>query len=519
MVFGAGGDAWKGRKPLMHEKAWAGGELLMLAASHGGVNLGFGLQYALLTPFVMELGVPKHMASFLWLGGPLTGMLVQPLVGRLSDSYSGSLARFGRRRPFLIVAMLVTLLAQILVGNCVDLGVFLGDKKDESLRARAAAVFTLGFWLLDAGSNGIIVTSRALLIDVVPESQMLQAFSAGTLTSGLGLALGYLVGGLSLSHLPGLRHVVVTEACGAAGGCADVRVAFMVASAVLASSTCCTVIIGHEMPAKTTDGEAHEEVQQLLCQTQEPKSLVAVICDDLTVLAVFITSSLTWFGWIATQMFQSHFVAEEIYGGSPDPRHPSNKLYVEGMHAASLALVVNALLMAASTMSFEVVRQRLGDKGLWTLGLQTTAILMALSLVVQAMKSKVAAWIWLAAMGPTYAVQLTLPYTILSTRAPENLQGQLQGYLNIAVCLPQLVLSLCGGQLLAWAGTDTGLFALGAVANVSAVAVWQLLPPNDKKPSQPLLQDPTCREIRNSCAMARKRGMDSVTAKGDMLDV
>ncbi|CAK9058595.1 Sucrose transport protein SUC4 (Sucrose permease 4) (Sucrose transporter 4) (Sucrose-proton symporter 4), partial [Durusdinium trenchii] len=100
-----------------HDRHWSPLGLLALAASQGGAYLGFGLQYALLTPFVLELGVPIQWASIIWLG-----MFVQPLVGRLSDARSTSSGgwaaltkRFGRRRPFLAVGGLVLVLAQLLV--------------------------------------------------------------------------------------------------------------------------------------------------------------------------------------------------------------------------------------------------------------------------------------------------------------------------------------------------------------------------------------------------------------------
>eukprot|EP00931_Biecheleriopsis_adriatica_P025332 TRINITY_DN15588_c0_g1_i2.p1 TRINITY_DN15588_c0_g1~~TRINITY_DN15588_c0_g1_i2.p1 ORF type:complete len:401 (+),score=72.72 TRINITY_DN15588_c0_g1_i2:160-1362(+) len=351
-------------------KSWTAGGLAALAAAQGGVSLGFGLQYALLTPFVLELGVPKRWASFLWLGGPVTGMVVQPLIGQLSDGYqpgrSKCCKQLGRRRPFLLAATGICCLAQLLVGNCVDLGHLLGDPLSGAARPRAALLFVLGFWTLDAGSNGVLVTSRALIVDVVPETQRLQAFSAGTLLSGLGLALGYLVGGLQLSELPGVRSFVITSACGTAGGCADVRFAFIVALLMGVASAALTVAVGKEDVSRLNEAAVKEEDEEKASRPGT-RPLDAIISDEV-LLGVFTVTLLTWFGWIAAQIFQSHFVAEEIYLGSPDPLSSDNARYVEGMHAASLALVANALLMAAASMGFSRARSLLGDQGLWMIG-------------------------------------------------------------------------------------------------------------------------------------------------------
>merc|ERR1712151_1394387 len=89
-----------------------------------------------------------------------------------------------------------------------------------------------------------------------------------------------------------------------------------------------------------------------------------------------------WFGWISVQVYQTHFVAEEICHGSPDPQSPTNKLYVKGVKVAAMALVANALLMAFATNLFTWARSALGDRGLWMLSTGATALLLASSVLV-----------------------------------------------------------------------------------------------------------------------------------------
>merc|ERR1712110_496698 len=107
---------------------------------------------------------------------------------------------------------------------------------------------------------------------------------------------------------------------------------------------------------------------------------------------------------------------------------------------------------------------------------QATAVMLALSVVIPGLKSRAVAMAWLVLLGPAYGIQLTIPYVILAARAPNELQGELQGLLNVAVCIPQLLLSLVGGVITARTGTDTTLFAAGAVSNATAAGVcWRLL--------------------------------------------
>lgn len=471
--------------------SWSYARLAVLCASQGGVNLLFGLQYALLTPFVLELGVHKRWASLIWLGGPITGMIVQPIVGRLSDRYNGRLAFMGRRRPFLLAASLVCVVSQLLVGNCVDLGHLLGDSPKASLKVRSAIIFVLGFWLLDAGSNGMVVVSRALLVDIVPPEQHLQAFSVATLLSGAGLATGYLAGAVPFSSYPELSWLL-TSVCGQAGGCADLRAAFIIAFVGTVLCTTATMLIGKEPVTEPDSGDRQalaDEVPeaQTLARGGERRRVLDIVLGDKAIAGVYLATMLAWLGWISVQVYQTHFVAEEIYRGVADPASPFNVLYVQGVQDASAALVVNALLMSAASLAFPGMRSALGDRGLWMLSADMTALLLFSSAGVLASASHVAATVWLVSLGPFYGVQLTIPYVILAARAPADVQGELQGYLNVAVCVPQLLLSLGGGAVTAWAGTDTILFVAGAVANLLAsVVCWVCL--REPRPTSPRVE-------------------------------
>ncbi|KAK8461426.1 hypothetical protein SEVIR_1G037051v4 [Setaria viridis] len=76
-------------------------KLLRAASVACGVQFGWALQLSLLTPYVQELGILHAFASLVWLCGPLSGLLVQPLVGHLSDRIAPAASPLGRRRPFI----------------------------------------------------------------------------------------------------------------------------------------------------------------------------------------------------------------------------------------------------------------------------------------------------------------------------------------------------------------------------------------------------------------------------------
>lgn len=144
--------------------------LMRAAAVACGVQFGWALQLSLLTPYVQELGIAHAWASLVWLCGPLSGLLVQPLAGHMSDRCRSG---FGRRRPFIAAGAATIALAVILIGYSADIGDILGDPRGPVHRPRAVVVFVIGFWLLDVGNNATQGPCRALLADLSGKSSSL----------------------------------------------------------------------------------------------------------------------------------------------------------------------------------------------------------------------------------------------------------------------------------------------------------------------------------------------------------
>lgn len=136
-------------------------QLIVVATIAGGIQFGWALQLSLLTPYVQQLGVPHAWASFIWLCGPISGLLVQPIVGHFSDHCK---SRFGRRRPFIVSGAALVIVAVILIGFAADIGHQTGDKLDEETKPRAVAIFVVGFWILDVANN--MLQGPCRLVDV-----------------------------------------------------------------------------------------------------------------------------------------------------------------------------------------------------------------------------------------------------------------------------------------------------------------------------------------------------------------
>jgi hypothetical protein len=168
-------------------------KLACLTIGFLGVQFGWAIQIAFTTPIFLELGVPHIWVSFIWLAGPISGLIVQPVVGAVSD---GLRSPFGRRRPFIFVGAIFIIVGLVLISNARTVGGWLGDIGND--HARAIVIAIVGFWILDLSNNTVQGPCRALLVDVAPADQQAIGGSFFSFMLGTGSLVGYFTGHLSL---------------------------------------------------------------------------------------------------------------------------------------------------------------------------------------------------------------------------------------------------------------------------------------------------------------------------------
>src|SRR5947207_11453100 len=153
-----------------------------------GIQFGWGLQMANMSAIYEYLGAKPEQIPMLWLAAPLTGLLVQPVIGSMSDRTWG---RLGRRRPYFLVGALLSSAALVLMPNAPSLWIAAGL-----------------LWVLDASINVSMEPFRAFVADLLPEEQRTRGFGMQSLFIGLGAVIA--------SALPWL----MTNAFGVAGASA-----------------------------------------------------------------------------------------------------------------------------------------------------------------------------------------------------------------------------------------------------------------------------------------------------------
>jgi len=174
--------------------------IIMLTIIIGGLQLSWCTEFSEGTPFLLSLGISKHTLALVWIAGPLSGSLGQPIIGIFSDNCQ---YRLGRRKPFIIGGCLATCFSLIYLSNSVDLiGFFYPKETEDYIIKRATIPFAaLGVYLLDFSISAIQAASRAFIVDNVATHQQQIANAMAAIMIGGFNIIGYFMGSIKLTNV------------------------------------------------------------------------------------------------------------------------------------------------------------------------------------------------------------------------------------------------------------------------------------------------------------------------------
>ncbi|XP_078712159.1 solute carrier family 45 member 4-like [Lampetra fluviatilis] len=168
---------------------------------NGAITFGrefcYAVDTALVTPVLLTIGLPEQYYSLTWFLSPVLGLIFTPLIGSASDRCT---LRWGRRRPFILVLSIGTLIGIMLFLNGANIGLAVGDVPGEQLVGIVVTV--LGVVLLDFCADAADGPVHAYLLDNADTEEQDRALSIHSLAGSLGGALGYMMGGIDWTHTP-----------------------------------------------------------------------------------------------------------------------------------------------------------------------------------------------------------------------------------------------------------------------------------------------------------------------------
>ncbi|MBT6162236.1 MAG: MFS transporter [Crocinitomicaceae bacterium] len=389
-----------------------------------GIQFGFALQGGNMSRIFQTLGATPDELPGLWIAAPLTGLLVQPIIGYMSDRTWHP--RWGRRRPFFLIGAVLSSLALFF------------------MPFSSALWMAAGFlWILDASINISMEPFRALVADKLPEEQRNFGFVIQTLIIGIGTWVA--------SNLPWLvtRLGVSNEA--AAGEIPDsVFYSFAIGAAVFLITILITVFTTEEEPPLNLEEFEREKLNSegVFTGLREIVKSVAEMPQVMKQLGV--VQFFSWFAFFTMWSFATPALTDGVFG-SPNPL-PGAADYAEAsaqfneaankvssaMGVYGLSSMVFALLLAFYTRRFAINRRLIHS-----LALCFGALGFAGMLFLSPNTSAYLGWCF-AAVGIAWGSILSMPYAMLSGSVPSEKMGIYMGVFNMFIVLPQIVAALGG---------------------------------------------------------------------------
>jgi len=407
----------------------------------------------IVAPFFLELGVPKFAVSFVWLAGPISGLLVQPTVGVISDNCN---FRWGKRRPFILGGSIFIVVGMLLISNARDLGKLIGS--DETFSAIAIAV--IGFWVLDLSNNTVQGPCRALLVDIAPVSQQNLGGSIFSFMLGTGNLLGYLVGSLELTKwFPFFKT--------------DLRALFTIGMFVVTTCVIITITFTKEVP--------HNPVEKPK-RNPFPALIKGILSMPKGMIRICGVQFFAWFAWFTFILYITTWVGENIFKGNPgaSPSSDSLLLFQEGVRFGALGLTIFAAVTMVCSVILPILSRYLGIKLIFSVCQLILAVCLLLTFWIE---SKQGALALIAICGIPWTAVMVFPFTIVAMSVEESESGMYMGVLNIFVVLPQILVSLGIGFVIdIFDGDLVSALVCGSIfAFISSTLVWTLIL-HDKKP-------------------------------------
>ena len=470
-----------------------------------GIQIGFGLQNVNTSRIFQTLGAEVDSLAILWIAAPMTGLLIQPLIGHLSDR---TWNRFGRRRPYFLAGALLTTLALVAMPNSPSLW-----------------FAALMLWVMDASINITMEPFRAFVGDNLNEDQRTAGYAMQSVFIGAGAVFA--------SVLPWLLSNVFDIASTAEAGVVplSVKIAFYVGAAGLFSAVLWTVLstkeyspeqiaaferarddalsapVEAEAPARSVQGwmtsglvctvlgglgfvligalDLEKELLILagffagfgllqiavgMMQRRRITNAATEILNDIfrmpeTMRGLAVVQFFSWFALFAMWIYTTAAVTRVHYGATDT----TSAAYATGADWVGVLFGVYNGVAALAAFTLPVIARRIGRKA-------THALMLMLGAAglfgVFAIREPGLLWLPMIGVGFAWASIVSMPYAILSAAVPDRKMGVYMGVFNIFIVVPQLLAATVLGLILKtlFDGQAIWAFVLGAVSFVLAAA-------------------------------------------------
>ena len=393
------------------------GQIWNMSFGFLGIQFGWGLQLANMSAIYSYLGAKESDIPLLWLAGPVTGLIVQPIIGALSDRTWNWL---GRRRPYFLVGAILSSLALFLM--------------PDSTSVRMAASL---LWVLDASINISMEPFRAFVADKLNPSQRTTGFLMQSFFIGIGATLA--------NALPYLFRYSGVTGRTSSGIPLTVQYSFKIGAAAFLIAVLWTVITTKEYPPENIEEfqakrDQHKGIVELV------KALIAEIVGAIrempaTMKQLAVVQLFTWLGLFCMWLFFGLMTSYHVFGASSpeDPKFPLGGEWggicfmVYSIVTFVVAFGLARLAAWSSRKAVHSISLILGGVGLLSVYLIHDKYTLLLTMV---------------GVGIAWASILSMPYAILAGALPPARIGIYMGVFNFFIVIPEIFQALTFGPII-----------------------------------------------------------------------
>ena len=420
-----------------------------------GIQFGWGLQMANMSAIYEYLGARADQIPILWLAAPLTGLIVQPIIGHASDRTWG---RLGRRRPYFLTGAILSSVALILMPRSSALWMAAGL-----------------LWVLDASINISMEPFRAFVADLLPEQQRTRGFAMQSLFIGLGAVIA--------SALPYLLTNYFHVGSGASGHAIPwtVRLSFYIGAAAFFGAVLWTILTTKEYPPDDLEAFRRMKSEKRGVGENVREILDSIATMPKTMKQLAPVQLMTWLGLFCMWLYFGVAIARSVFGAA-DTTSPS---YTAGVEWGGVCFGMYSLVCFFFSFVLPAIARKLGRKTTHSLCLLCGA---AGLLSVGIIHDK---WLLLLSMtgvGIAWASTLSMPYAVLAGSLPPQKTGVYMGIFNFFIVIPEIVASLFFGWIMSHLLNNKRILAVvagGFFMIIAAVLMQRVLDPGEEKLRHP----------------------------------
>ncbi|MBI3424043.1 MAG: MFS transporter [Acidobacteria bacterium] len=391
----------------MHKPRLSFWQIWNMSFGFMGIQFGWGLQLANMSGIYSQLGAEPDKIPLLWLAGPMTGLLVQPIIGSLSDR---TWNRLGRRRPYFLVGALLSSMALFLMPNSGALWMAAGL-----------------LWVLDASINVSMEPFRAFVADKLPEEQRTTGFVMQSFFIGIGQTVA--------NVLPYLFARLGVTGTTASGVSLTVKYAFQLGALAFLLCVLYTVLTTQEYPPEDLKEFNRRKAEQrglghFLAEIAEAVKAMPATMKQLAAVQIF-----TWLGLFCMWMFFGLMTSYHVFNAP----NAQSELFRQGGEWTGICFAVYSVvcfIVAFALPKFAALTSR---KTVHAFALVCGAVGLLSTYFIQ---NQYVLLLTMVGVGIAWASILSMPYAILSGALPPERMGVYMGIFNFSIVIPEIVASL-----------------------------------------------------------------------------